>query len=126
MPKMVLNRNFRLASINGPIILFEKDKEVNVPFPMYQEALYIGATVVEGETAPEIPAPKVKETPKGAARDAAVMDALELMYSRNERGDFGGNGAPTVKALSQICEFDVQAKERDVYWATFQEKINDD
>ena len=91
MPKMVLNRNFRLASINRPIILFEKDKEVNVRFPMYQEALYIGATVVEGETAPEIPAPKVKETPKGAARDAAVMDALELMYSRNERRIISSN-----------------------------------
>lgn len=122
MPKMVLQRNFRLSTNLGHSVGFVKGVPVNVPKEIVDEAMKIGAEFVT-EADKESALPKEAEAtfiPEGDARETAIFNAFVMLEERNERGDFSASGAPNVGPIASITKFKVDAKERDKLWAEYQ------
>lgn len=100
MPKMLLNRNYVLASLRGHRIKFIKGEAVNVPPSLVSEAVAIGAVMADGAEVNLLPedAPKVPITPIDVRKEA-IFKAFDRVIDINDREDFRGNGSPTTKAV---------------------------
>ena len=129
MPLFVLNRNYTLRSLHGHIINFKKDEKVSVPRKLVPEAIALGAELVEPR-AGDLPEGPTDPTPPvvlgGDERREKIFKAFKFVMDRGQRNDFTASGHPHAKALSVICGFDVDAKERDVLWQEYVEKREDD
>jgi hypothetical protein len=83
------------------------------------DALAIGAVSVD-ETVDVIGDEPVAALPMTHdEREAKLFAAFEALIARNERGDFGANGLPTVKKLYEMCGFEILNRERDEAWMKF-------
>ena len=123
MPEFVLNRNYTLRSTHGHIINFKKDVPVSVPVKLIPDAIAIGA--VPTAEIPETGLPTDPSPPvilDAATRRANIKKAFKTVLERGQRGDFTASGHPHVRSLSQICAFEVDAKERDVLWQEYSEE----
>ncbi len=112
--KMKLNRNYRLASTLGHVLVFKKGEEVEVPDVIVREAVDIGAEFVEKEARDEVFAePKVgPATPVNPKeRQESIIAALEAIEERNNRDDFTATGNPTMKAIQDVAGFKIDKGE---------------
>lgn len=123
MPQMVLNRNFVLSSTAGHAIGFRKGEPVNVPSPVVEEALRIGAefTVVADKEKQFAEKAETPAAPQGDEREAAIFEAFRRMLKSGNREAFNGAGLPNIKLLRQTCGFDLDAAERNKLWDRFQD-----
>ncbi len=119
--KYIMNRDVTVTSTFGHTIHFKKDVPVQVPPALRTLVQERGGIPAEGETVHE-DAPKKPAAPQGAERLEILVLAIEDMVAKNERGDFGANSLPTVKALSREVGFDVDSRERDEAWKQYKEK----
>lgn len=123
MPKMKMDRDFTIRSTVGHTLGFKAGKEMAVPPVLVNECLKYGAVYCEGEKAPKQCKSK-KSSPDGDDRVAAVANAMESIFVRNDREDFTGSGSPDLKALSLEAGFKVDVKERDKAWEEFTKDKN--
>lgn len=120
MSDFVLGRNYTHRSLFGHIINFVKNEPVYVPPVCHKEVAAIGAMPVDGDEVnilgDEI-AP-VEELPTDE-RNALLVAAFKTLEERNGRGDFTGQGAPSVAALKKIVPFEVDRKEVEPLWTAY-------
>ena len=112
--KMKLNRNYRLASTLGHVLVFKKGEEIEVPDIIVREAIDIGAEFVEKEARDEVfkepeGPPKTPVVP--AERQDAILAAISAIEERNDRDDFTATGNPTMKAVERETGFKVDKGE---------------
>lgn len=112
--KMKLNRNYRLASTLGHVLVFKKGEEIEVPDIIVREAIDIGAEFVEKEARDEVfkepeGPPKTPVVP--AERQDAILAAISALEERNDRDDFTATGNPTMKAVERETGFKVDKGE---------------
>ena len=117
---LVLNRNYTLTSTLGHSIQFRKGVPTHVPPVLYQAAIGIGATRVDGAD-PDVL--KDEARPNQAPLDPiervdAVRRAIELVVRTNDRFDFTAAGIPTVTAVSEAAGWKVSAREIAHEWQT--------
>lgn len=124
MPKMKMERDFTVRTLTGPCLGFTKGEPKAVPPDLVSECLKYGAVLCEGEKAPEAPAVSAKQDPAGDERKAAILNAMESMFVKNERGSFTGSGLPSKDALQEEVGFKVDVKERDALWREFEKTKN--
>lgn len=125
MSEFVLNRNYTHRSLSGHIINFVKDVPVYVPPVCRKEVTMLGAVsmdeaidVLDAETSK-----KPELTPD--ERREALIKAFKFLQERNHRGDFTGQGAPSVTALKKVIEdFKVDKKEVEELWTVYREEQN--
>lgn len=121
MPTYVLGRTYTLAG-NGFVIDFKKGQPVHVPPEMEVEAMKIGAEPVDGKKPDMLPKEEVvKEAPEGADRNALMFAAFEEIVKGGVRGDFTGQGIPTVKSVEKIVGFDTTKQEIDTLYREFKQ-----
>lgn len=120
MPEFVLNRNYNLVG-KGHNIKFVKGAPTYVPPELAREAVGIGADVVgeKIDVLGEEDAPAEHLTP--ADRERLLFSAFETLIARNERGDFGGDGKPSIPELKRLVDFSLDKKERDTAFQKFRE-----
>lgn len=112
--KMKLNRNYRLASTLGHVLVFKKGEEIEVPDVIVREAIDIGAEFVEKEARDEVfkepeGPPKTPVVP--AERQDAILAAISAIEESNDRDDFTATGNPTMKAVERETGFKVDKGE---------------
>lgn len=119
MPNFVLNRNYALRSLMGHIIDFKKGEPTYVPHICAKEAVAIGAECVDEKVdvlGPE-EEPVVPLTP--GEREQALIAAFRLLEERNGRSDFDASGAPSMKAVEKIVDFEVNKAELNALWVGY-------
>ena len=109
MAEFVLNRNYDLSG-PGHRICFKKGVPTFVPQDMVKAAVAVGAECLDGKVDvldPEV----VEQSPlTDAEKEQAFFKAFDLLMSRNERDDFGGDGKPAMGALQKMLTFSFTKK----------------
>lgn len=54
-------------------------------------------------------------------REEQLIKAFKVLQERNERGDFTGQGIPSIPALKKLVEFAPEKKEVETLWTHFVE-----
>lgn len=115
MPKMIANRDVRVASLSGHVILFKEGKVTPVARAAVEDCMKVGVILAPGETLdtskPQSP------VPGGPERLASIREATQAVLARNERDDFGAAGRPTARAIDLRCGFKTDNAERDTVWS---------
>jgi hypothetical protein len=118
--EFILNRDKVLSSIKGHTIEFKKGEPTYVPVDMHSEAMAIGA-MPTGDL-PDEPEIEGGAPTDPAERERVIMEAMEQLVLRNQRGDFIASGLPNVAALKDLMGFSIHHKERDTVWTKVQAK----
>lgn len=110
MPEFILNRTATITA-KGHSVVLRKGVPSYVPAELAREAIAMGAEPVEGDKEQfleqEAPAPEVMTD---ADREVLLNAAFDQIIARNDSGDFGGDGKPTVAAVMKIVNFTVTKK----------------
>lgn len=125
MSEFVLNRNYTHRSTSGHIINFIKGEPVYVPPVCRREVTMIGA--VSMDEAIDVLDPEKEQKPDVTPdeRREALIKAFKFLQERNHRGDFTGQGAPSISALKKIVEdFEIDKKEVEELWTAYREEQN--
>jgi hypothetical protein len=127
MALFVMQRDRVVSTLSGHVIRFVKGAPVHVPPAAIRECMSMGAVPVDGEV--DIPDATEEKTVTidGDAlsfedRKKAIFDAFTFLKGRNARGDFGADGRPHPKAISQKVGFTVDSKERNALWSEYLEQ----
>lgn len=124
LPKLVLNRNYVLATTKGHVIGFVKGVPMHVPAAAYNDAIAIGAQPEDGSS-PDVlgnDAGGTKAPSDPAQRNPLILAAIETLVAKNERKDFTAAGSPSVKAIERELGFDVDSREVATVWQAYHEK----
>lgn len=122
MPNYVLNRTHLLRTPNG-VVSFVKGEPTWVPPHMERDATSIGASAVEGESAPLLdPEKTLPPIPQGDERSSQIKVAFDMLVERNDSADFTAGGSPTVNAIKSIVNFEVARAEIDELWLAYKEE----
>ncbi len=103
----------RLALTNGQVALVGSEWR-ELPQDFYQEALVQGCEVDKN-----VIEQRHQQTPEGDGNtrpfdeSVAIREALELILTRNEAGDYTGSGMPNLNVVSGLVKFAV--KKEHVY-----------
>ena len=112
-------RNMTVSSKSGRSVEFVKGKPTFAPPVMHAELIALGIVPTE-----EIPEPEDDGTPVAPTapdeRQAAIYAAFEKIILRGGRKDFAGTGAPHTAVVAKELGWDIDAKERDLFWQKFQ------
>lgn len=127
---MVSFRDYRLSSLTGYCVTFKKGVPVNVPPHVYEEALAIGAEVVEGHEDKDPPAedPTIAEASRkeaaklaAGAKEEALKNALIKIITVNDPIDFKADGTPranrVVAEMSPEFPRPTATEISEAYWA---------
>jgi len=117
--------NRKVITSVGYTFVFEKNKPLEVPPLAVQACLANGCHVVEGEVL-EVEERKIVRVLQGPERTKAISEAMRKLVARNGRDDFTGAGKPNAVVLTEMLEFQVHAKERDVIWQSVSESIGEE
>jgi hypothetical protein len=118
--KFVMNRDMTIASVFGHAIEFKKGEPTLVPKRLYAEVIAAGGVAEE-----ELTEADLGKAPAGDERKAQILAAMTKILERSERDDFTAQGVPHPRVVSELCGFNVGAKERDAMWAELQGSKDD-
>lgn len=126
MAFFTLHRDYRLISALGHSIQFKKDEPVYVPPALHKDVQAIGAVPVEGDVESILGEEKeVKPEVAQEERHRQLLDAFKLLQDRNQRGDFTGQGIPSIKALKTIItDFEPAKAEVENLWHLYLDEQN--
>lgn len=126
MAFFTLHRDYRLISALGHSIQFKKDEPVYVPPALHKDVQAIGAVPVEGDVESILGEEKeVKPEVAQEERHRQLLDAFKVLQDRNQRGDFTGQGIPSVKALKTIItDFEPAKAEVENLWHLYLDEQN--
>lgn len=119
-----LHRDYRFIATTGHSIQFTKGVPVYVPPVLHKEVQMFGAVPVEGDVESVLgeEAPAKDEVPV-EERTRQLLDAFKQLQDRNERGDFTGQGIPSLPALKKlITDFTPDKKEVENLWHLYVEE----
>lgn len=128
--KFTMQRNRTVTSVLGHSIEFLKGVPTHVPPALHKEVLELGAEPEEELTGddprdPKKPVASVEPSDPGE-RQKQLLDAISLVAVDNVRENFGANGAPHIKALTQLLGWKPSSDERDTAWEKYQLAHKDD
>ena len=107
MAMFTLHRNYRFISDTGHSIYFEKGVPTHVPPVLHRAVQAFGAIPVEDDV------------------ESVLIDAFKKLQEHNGRGDFTGQGIPSITALKKIIiDFDPDKKEVEALWQLYIEDQN--
>ena len=111
--KMVLNRDYRVASTMGYVFNFKKGEPRDVPELVVRECVDIGAEFVEDGARDEVFKEPDKDTQPVAphARREVIAKAVNTIFERNERDDFTATGNPKLNAVGAETGFKIDKGE---------------
>lgn len=126
MAFFTLHRDYRLISALGHSIQFKKDEPVYVPPALHKDVQAIGAVPVEGDVESILGEEKeVKPEVAQEERHRQLLDAFKVLQDRNQRGDFTGQGIPSLKALKTIItDFEPAKAEVENLWHLYLDEQN--
>lgn len=120
----IMHRTRRIATTLGHVIHFEKGVPTYVPKAIQREVLNKGGVPADESHSIEATPERFEAPTDPMQRHEEIMDAMRLMVKRNARDDFGGNGAPAIKAINGLVGYVVTSSERDRAWLELQAELN--
>ena len=112
--KMVLNRNYRIASTTGHVFNFVKGEPRDVPEMVVRECIDIGAEFCEEGARDEVynDEPEKDTQPVNPKeRQEDILKAIEKLFKRNSRDDFTATGNPKLKAVADEIGYKIDKGE---------------
>ena len=104
MSDFVLARNHTHRSTYGHIINFVKGEPTFVPPVCHREVFAIGALPVKDTIDPLGDEVQPKPELTGDERRDQLVAAFKILQERNARGDFTGQGVPSIPALKKLID----------------------
>jgi hypothetical protein len=121
MSTFVLNRDYVLRTLSGLSVRFVKGEPVFVPPTIQADAVAIGAVCVDGEV-DVLPKEEDEEAPLTPDELKILMfAAFDQLVKRDGRGDFTGNGLPSMKAVEQIVGRNLDRADVTDAWREYQQ-----
>lgn len=123
-----MNRNFTVKGF-GHSLKFVKGVAMHVPPVLYTEVRKYGAVAIDGDvedtSTNNIAEPKKTKSnePQGPDRAEVLLIAIQALVTENDSNKFGGNGAPSVQAMTDNLGFRVTADERTAAWNKFNQLL---
>ncbi len=118
---VVTMQNRRMATTSGHVIRFKRNEPKEIPRSILPDAMAIGAAPVEQSDLPEQEQEPQAPVTSDERRDA-ILEAMGLLYERQERGDFTANGLPQINPLEELSGVtNIHGQERDALWSEFQQ-----
>lgn len=118
MKEMLSLRNFRLASTNGDVILFQAGVPREVPDALVHEAMAAGCALTNQDELPFIEdQARAKVEFGGDIRRSMIYLAVQGLVETNDVKHFDGGGVPKIEAVGERLGFSVT---RDEVRAVFQ------
>lgn len=125
MAEFTLGRNYTHRSTLGHIITFIKGQPTWVPPVCHREVVAVGATPTEDVGDLFGTNEQVRPDLSASERNEQLVIAFKLLQSRNARGDFTGQGIPSIPAIKKIIDdFDPEKKEVEVAWREYLDEQN--
>jgi hypothetical protein len=110
--EMVLNRNYRLATTLGHVIVFKKNEPTRVPDILFKSVVEIGGEFVDGDAEDVFKEEQVPAQPVNPLeRNEQIRKVVDAIYDKNDREDFTATGNPTLKAVSDLVGFKIDRAE---------------
>jgi hypothetical protein len=124
--KFVMHRNHVVASTSGHVIGFKKGEPTYVPPEARKDVMAAGGIPEDEDFDPDAEAnakkPPTDEPTDPAEREKAVFAVFEKLVVRGRREDFTANGVPNAKVLKAELGWELQPRDRDLFWEQFQQK----
>ena len=124
MAMFSLHRDYRFISAIGHTIQFNKGVPTYVPPALHKDVQAFGAVPVEGDVESILGDEEAKkpEVPM-EERHRQLLEAFRTLQERNSRGDFTGQGLPSLPALKKlISDFEPDKKEVENLWHLYVEQ----
>ena len=127
MAYFTLHRDHRFISALGHSVQFRKNEPVYVPPALHKEVQAFGAKPVDAAEVESILGEEQEQKPEVAQeeRHRQLLDAFKALQERNARGDFTGQGIPSIKALKTlITDFEPAKAEVENLWHLYLDEQN--
>lgn len=125
MAMFKLHRDYRFISAVGNSVQFRKDEPTFVPPQLHKEVQGFGAVPCDPEEVASILGEEPVAAPQLSVdeRHRQLLDVFKLLQDRNARGDFTGQGIPSIIALKKlITDFEPEKKEVENLWHMYIEE----
>lgn len=127
MAYFTLHRDYRFISPIGHTIQFRKGEPTYVPPALHKDVQAFGAEPVNDSEVESIlgDEPKQKDEVPMEERHRQLLDAFKALQERNARGDFTGQGIPSLTALKKIItDFEPAKAEVENLWHQYLDEVN--
>lgn len=125
--QMQLNRDYVHVSLSGQSIAFKKDTPTFVPPRLVREIVALGGTAAENGPDREAEVKALAEISLAQLEDATrgpkIVEAINTMLARNQRGDFTSGGRPNLKTLFNMTGIEVSPEELAPIWEPIRNKL---
>ena len=120
---LISDKAMHVSSLTGQSAWFEAGVAREVPPPLVDECISMGAYPVGEKKPTQKPAVEAIEVDEVSSEDQAmeIITAIEQLVEQGDTKAFSKNGDPRVRNLEKILGYDITSEQRDVAWAEISE-----
>jgi len=120
---LISDKAIHVSSTSGQSAWFEAGVAREVPPPLVDECIAMGAYPVgEKRTAQKPAAAKIEvDEVSDEDRTMEIVSAIEQLVEQGDIQAFSKTGDPKVRSLEKILGYDITSEQRDVAWAEISE-----
>jgi hypothetical protein len=123
--KVIADREIRVATLWGAVIVFEPNVEQEVSDEIGVLALQLGAKQVMSASPPAVPSASPTDAFDGTAYieqptpDSVILSAIERIVAEGNPEDFKADGTPKASAVNREVGHNVSPEAREAAWTAF-------
>lgn len=119
--KVVCDKDLRVSTLSGAVVLFKAGEPREVSDSIGSIAMTMGARqVAEAKSAPE-PAQEIELTIESEVdtSEDLLLDVMEKLVDKGDPEDFKSDGTPKAAAVNRVAGRTVRTEEREKSWEAF-------
>lgn len=117
MTWVVSNRNYRLATIKGHVVMFKTGVKKLCPNVILEDAMAVGIIPCnDGDLPSDDEDSILPKQATGSARVAQIRAVIVALKARNARGDFTASGMPSIIAINDALGYKIDVTELGKVW----------
>ncbi len=120
---LISDKAIHVSSLSGQAVWFEAGVEREVPPPLVDECIAMGAYPVGEKKPTQKPAVEAIEVDEVSSEDRTmeIITAIEQLVEEGDTKAFSKTGDPKVRRLEKILGYDITSEQRDIAWAEISE-----
>jgi hypothetical protein len=120
---LVSDKAMHVSSLTGQSAWFEAGVAIEVPPPLVDECIAMGAYPAGKKKPAQNPAAVSVEVDEVSNEDRTmeIVTAIEQLVELGDTKAFSKNGEPKVRSLEKVLGYDITSEQRDIAWAEISE-----
>ena len=120
---LISDKAMHVSSLTGQSAWFEAGVAREVPPPLVDECIAMGAYPVGEKKPTQKPAVEAIEVDEVSSEDRTmeIITAIEQLVEQGDIKAFSKTGDPKVRSLEKILGYDITSEQRDIAWAEISE-----